>query len=247
VRSLVGLIPLFAVETLSHRQLERLPDFHSRMNWFLRYRPDLASLISRWEEPGKESRHLLSLLRRHRMKAVLRRVLDETEFLSDYGIRSLSRYHREHPYRIEVGGMPHTVQYEPAESTSHMFGGNSNWRGPIWLPVNYLLVESLRKFHAYYGHDFQIECPTGSGTFLDLGEVADEISMRLCRLFLQDRDGGRPSLGANPLCQRDPHFRDHLLFYEHFHGENGRGLGASHQTGWTGLIASLLAERTGPR
>ncbi len=247
IRSLVGLIPLFAVETLSHELLEQLPDFHRRMNWFLRYRPDLASLISRWEEPGVGSRHLLSLLRRHRMKALLRRVLDETEFLSDYGVRALSRYHLEHPYRIEFGGVTHTVQYEPAESTSAMFGGNSNWRGPVWMPVNYLLIESLRKFHSYYGDDFQVECPTGSGRLSNLAEVADELSARLSRLFLLDEQGRRASLGHNALCQDDPHFRDCLLFYEHFHGDNGRGLGASHQTGWTGLIASLLAERGGDR
>ena len=244
IRSLVGLIPLFAVETLSPELLERVPGFRRRMDWFLRYRPDLASLISRWREPGKGSRHLLSLLRGHRMKLLLRRMLDETEFLSDFGVRALSKYHEQHPYRLEVGGSIHTVSYQPGESDSGMFGGNSNWRGPIWMPVNYLLVESLRKFHAYYGDDFRVECPTGSGQLLSLNEIADELSARLSRLFLADAEGRRPSLGAHPTIQRDSHFRDHCLFYEYFHGDDGRGVGASHQTGWTGLIATLLAEAT---
>ena len=242
VRSLVGLIPLFAVETLSSELLDRLPGFRLRMDWFLQYRPDLASLISRWQEPGAGDRHLLSLLRGHRMKQLLRRMLDETEFLSDFGVRALSRYHDAHPYRVELGGATHTVRYQPGESDSGLFGGNSNWRGPIWMPLNYLIIESLRKFHAYYGNDFRVECPTGSGNNLSLNEIADELSSRLSRLFLADADGQRPSLGNHPTLQRDPHFRDYCLFFEHFHGDTGRGVGASHQTGWTGLIASLLAE-----
>jgi len=241
-RSMVGLTPLFAVEVLSPELLERLPGFRERMDWYLRYRPDLAALISRWQEPGDGSRHLLSLLRGHRMKLLLRRMLDETEFLSDFGIRALSKYHELHPYRLELGGATHTVSYEPGESKSGLFGGNSNWRGPIWMPVNYLLIESLRKFHAYYGKDFRVEHPTGSGTFLDLNEIADELSTRLTRLFLVDGAGRRASHGAHPVFQSDPHFRDHCLFYEYFHGDSGRGVGASHQTGWTGLIAMLLAQ-----
>ncbi len=248
IRSLVGLTPLFAVETLNEDLLERLPGFRKRMTWFLENRPELASLVSRWEEPGDGKQHLLSLLRGHRMKLLLRRMLDETEFLSEFGVRALSKYYREHPYRLELGGTTHVLSYQPGESDSGMFGGNSNWRGPIWMPMNYMLIESLRKFHAYYGDDFRIECPTGSGTLLSLAEVADELSRRLSRLFVADAHGRRPSHGDHPVFQRDPHFRDHCLFHEYFHGDDGRGIGASHQTGWTGLIASLLAdEATGTK
>ena len=242
VRSLVGLVPLFAVETLTPDLLEALPRFRGRMNWFLKYRPDLTALVSRWQEPGTGESHLLSLLRGHRMKRLLARMLDETEFLSPYGIRSLSRHHRDRPYRLEVGGAVHTVSYQPGESDTGMFGGNSNWRGPVWMPINYLIVESLQKFHAYYGDDFLVECPTGSGVMLTLRQVADELSARLRRLFLPGDGGNRPSLGPDARFRDDPHFRDHLLFHEYFHGDDGRGLGASHQTGWTGLVAMLLAD-----
>jgi len=242
VRSLVGLVPLFAVETLGSAQLERLPAFSARMDWFLRYRPDLAALVSRWQTEGAGSQHLLSLLRGHRMKRLLRRMLDETEFLSPYGVRALSKYHDAQPYRLELGGAAHTVRYLPGESDSGLFGGNSNWRGPVWMPVNYLLVDSLRRFHDYYGDEFLVECPTGSGTLLNLRQIADELSSRLCRLFLPTADGSRPGLGDHPRFRQDPHFRDHLLFHEYFHGDTGRGVGASHQTGWTGLVATLLAE-----
>ncbi|MDE3054387.1 MAG: glucosidase, partial [Gemmatimonadota bacterium] len=245
IRSLVGLIPLFAVETLEPELLDRVPGFRRRMEWFLRHRPDLAALISRWQEPGAGSRHLLSLLRGHRMKRILRRMLDETEFLSAFGVRALSKYHLEHPYRLDLGGVTHTVGYQPAESDSGLFGGNSNWRGPVWMPVNYLLIESLRKFHAYYGDDFRVECPTGSGTLVSLAAVADELSSRVIRLFAADADGRRPSLGDHPTLRRDPEFRDLCLFYEYFHGDNGRGAGASHQTGWSGLIATLLVDGPG--
>ncbi len=244
VRSMVGLIPLFAVKTLEPTLLEALPDFQRRLNWFLKYRPDLASLVSRWGEEGKEKRHLLSLLRGHRMKKLLRRMLDESEFLSDYGVRALSRHHRDHPYVFHCdGGPPVTVAYQPAESDSWLFGGNSNWRGPIWFPVNYLLIESLQKFHHYYGDDFKIECPTGSGVYVTIAEVADELSRRLARIFLRGPDGRRPVFGDHPKLQADPHFRDYPLFYEYFHGDSGRGVGASHQTGWTGLVAKLLQPR----
>ncbi len=242
IRSLVGLVPLFAVETLRSDALEQLPAFSARMDWFLRHRPDLAALVSRWQTPGAGSQHLLSLLRGGRMKRLLRRVLDETEFLSSFGVRALSKYHHEHPYRLEIGGATHLLRYQPGESDSGLFGGNSNWRGPIWMPVNYLLIDSLRRFHAYYGDDFLVECPTGSGTFLNLRRIADELSARLARLFVPGADGRRPCLGAHEKFQHDPHFRDHLLFHEYFHGDDGRGFGASHQTGWTGLIASVLAE-----
>ena len=195
VRSMVGLIPLFAVETLEHDLMEQLPDFHRRLEWFLNYRPDLAKLVSRWNECGNCERHLLSLLRGHRMKALLKRLLDETEFLSDYGVRAISRSHRENPYQFHVNGNTMGVEYQPAESNSGLFGGNSNWRGPIWMPVNFLIVESLQKFHHYYGDDFKVECPTGSGRFLTLLEVADELGRRLTRLFLRDADGRRPCFG----------------------------------------------------
>ncbi|MGE3512258.1 MAG: glucosidase, partial [Vicinamibacterales bacterium] len=247
IRSLVGLIPLFAVETLTPGLLDRVPNFRRRMQWFLKHRPDLADLISRWEVPGSGNIHLLSLLRGHRMKRLLRRLLDESEFLSPFGVRALSRYHLEHPYELELEGGRYGVGYQPGESDSGLFGGNSNWRGPIWMPVNYLIVESLRKFHGYYGDEFHVECPTGSGTFLTLDQVADELSMRLCRLFLPAADGARPALGDHPKFRQDPHFRDHPLFYEYFHGDTGRGVGASHQTGWTGLVATLLAEGAASR
>ena len=242
VRSLVGLMPLCAVETLTPAMLERLPQFHNRMLWFLENRPDLAGLVSRWEVPGQGSLHLLSLLRGRRMKRLLRRMLDEGEFLSAFGVRSLSKHHGDHPYRLELDGAVHTVSYQPGESDSGLFGGNSNWRGPIWMPMNYLLIESLRKFHAYYGDEFRVECPTGSGTFLSLAQIAEHLSGRLRTLFLRDADSHRPSLGDHARFRSDPHFRDHVLFHEYFHGDTGRGAGASHQTGWTGLVASLLAE-----
>jgi Glycosyl hydrolase family 63 C-terminal domain len=243
VRSMVGLIPLFAVETLEPDHLEGLPQFKARLEWFLNYRPDLAGLVSRWHEPGLGDRRLLSLLRAHRMRALLRRMLDETEFLSDYGIRALSKAHEPNPYVFENQGHRFTVGYVPAESETGSFGGNSNWRGPIWFPVNYLLIESLQKFHHYYGDDFKVECPTGSGNMLTLEEVAEELGRRLIRIFLRDGEGRRAVFGDHPKLQHDPHFRDHLLFYEYFHGDNGRGVGASHQTGWTGLVAKLLQPR----
>ena len=243
VRSMVGLIPLFAVETLEPDLLERVPDFHGRLKWLLKHRPDLAALISRWDEPGVGERRLLSLLRGSRMKKLLRRMLDETEFLSEFGVRSLSRHHADNPFVFSCHGDTLSVGYEPADSQSSLFGGNSNWRGPIWFPVNYLIIESLQKFHHYYGDDFKVECPTGSGQFVTIKEVAEELTRRLGRIFLRDDQGRRPVLGENDKLQRDPHFRDYIPFFEYFHGDNGRGLGASHQTGWTGLIAKLLLPR----
>jgi hypothetical protein len=243
VRSMVGLIPLFAVETLDAELLEQLPDFARRLEWFLNSRPDLAKLVSRWNEPGMGQRHLLSLLRGHRMKCLLRRMLDESEFLSDYGIRALSKVHEHEPYRLDTDGMANEVRYWPAESLSGLFGGNSNWRGPIWMPVNFLLIESLQKFHRYYGDDFKVECPTGSGNLMTIEEVADELARRLSRVFLKDRNGERPVLQYHQKLAKDPAFRDYVLFHEYFHGDDGRGVGASHQTGWTGLIAKLLQPR----
>ncbi len=243
VRSAVGLIPLFAVEVIDHELLESFPKFAERLRWFLNYRPDLAMLVSRWEEKNAGEKHLLSLLRGHRMKKILQRMLDESEFFSDYGIRSLSKYHEAHPYEFWLDGTRLSVQYTPAESTSGMFGGNSNWRGPIWAPLNFLLIESLQKFHYYYGNDFKVECPTGSGFFLTLQQVSDEISKRLSRIFLKDSDGRRAYLAGNEKMQHDANFKDHHLFYEYFNGDNGSGLGAAHQTGWTGLVAKLIQLR----
>jgi hypothetical protein len=240
VRSMVGLIPLFAVEVLDHAILEAVPEFAKRLDWFLNNRPDLASLVSRWQEKSENEKHLLSLLRGHRMKKILQRMLDESEFFSDYGIRAVSKFHDQHPYNFWVEETCFTVHYTPAESTTNLFGGNSNWRGPIWMPVNYLLVESLQRFHYYYGNDFKLECPTGSGVYMTLNDIADEISKRLSSLFLTNKDGRRPFIGENEKMQTDPHFNNYILFFEYFHGDNGRGVGASHQTGWTGLVAKLL-------
>jgi hypothetical protein len=240
LRSMVGLIPLFAVETLEPELLDRVPEFRQRLEWFLAYRPDLARLVSRWTEPGLGERRLLSLLRGHRMKCLLRRMLDETEFLSDYGVRSLSRCHRDAPYVFADGDRSFSVSYQPAESTSGLFGGNSNWRGPIWFPVNFLLIESLRKFHHYYGDDFRVEHPTGSGRLVTLDAIADDLTTRLTRLFLLRAGERRSAARQHGARAGDPHFRDYVLFHEYFDGDDGRGLGASHQTGWTGLVAKLL-------
>jgi hypothetical protein len=204
----------------------------------------MAALVSRWHVPGTGDRRLLSLLRGHRMKAVLRRMLDESEFLSDYGVRAVSRYHLKNPYTFYWNGNSMTVQYQPGESTSGLFGGNSNWRGPVWFPVNYLIIESLQKFHHYYGDDFKIECPTGSGRYITINEVAVELGRRLTRIFRRNEKGHRPVFGQNDRLQSDPHFRDYINFHEYFHGDNGRGVGASHQTGWTGLIAKIMQPRS---
>jgi hypothetical protein len=243
VRSMVGLIPLFAVEVIDAQLLDSVPDFKRRLEWFLSHRPDLTRLISRWFEPGMGETRLVALVRGHRMKRLLKRALDPDEFLSDYGVRALSKVHEQNPYALHVDGTPHVVRYEPAESHSGLFGGNSNWRGPIWFPVNYLLIESIQRFHHYYGDDFKVECPTGSGQYLTLNQIADELSRRLMRIFLCAGDGRRPVFGGQPTFQRDPHWRDYIPFYEYFHGDNGAGIGASHQTGWTGLVAKLIQQQ----
>jgi hypothetical protein len=241
--SLVGLFPLFAVEVLEPGMLVRSPEFAERLQWVLDHRPDLAAMVSHWDVEGQGSRRLLSLLRGHRMKALLRRMLDESAFLSPHGVRSVSREHLAKPFELELDGQHFSVGYVPGDSCSRAFGGNSNWRGPLWMPVNYMLVESLYGFHHYYGEDFRVEYPTGSGVTLSLREIADELSARLTRLFLRGKDGRRPANGDSDRVQNDPHFRDHILFYEYFHGDTGQGLGASHQTGWTGLVALLLHGR----
>jgi hypothetical protein len=241
--SLVGLFPLFAVEVLEPGMLERCPEFAQRLQWVLTHRKDLAGLVSHWDVEGQGSRRLLSLLRGSRMKALLRRMLDETAFLSPHGVRSVSRQHLDHPFQLDLDGQQFSVGYVPGDSNSRAFGGNSNWRGPVWMPVNFMLVESLYGFHRYYGDDFRVEYPTGSGVKLSLREIADELSTRLTRLFLRGPDGRRPVFGDSPLQQDDPNFRDNILFHEYFDGDTGQGLGASHQTGWTGLVAILLHGR----
>jgi hypothetical protein len=242
VRSMVGLIPLFAVETLEPESLNSLPGFKKRLEWFIDNRPDLTQSVACMRTPGMEERRLLSIVSRDQLRRVLRVMLDEREFLSPYGIRALSRFHQERPYKLAVNGTEHRVDYEPAESSTGLFGGNSNWRGPIWFPVNYLIIESLQRFHHYLGSDFQVECPTGSGQMMNLWEVAAEISRRLSRIFLRDADGRRPVFDDLKKFQNDPHWRDLLLFHEYFHGDSGAGLGASHQTGWTGLVAKLMQQ-----
>lgn len=246
VRSMVGLIPLFAVEIIEPEMLERLPNFKLRLEWFMKNRPELAALVSHWTEPGRGNRRLLSLLRPHRMRRVLQRMLDENEFLSDYGVRSLSRAHLDQPYVFPLDGQLISVSYQPGESASGLFGGNSNWRGPIWFPVNYLLVNALYHFADFYGPELKVECPTRSGRELSLDQVAGELTRRLTALFRRDEHGNRPLYGDADKLRRDRHFRDHLLFHEYFHGDSGRGMGASHQTGWTGLVAKLLQPRQTP-
>jgi hypothetical protein len=242
VRSMVGLIPLFAVETLEPEVLDKLPGFKRRLEWFIDNRPDLIANAACMRTRGTEERRLLSIVTRERLRRVLQVMLDENEFLSPFGIRALSRVHRNRPYTLDVGGQRHQVSYEPGESMTGLFGGNSNWRGPIWFPVNFLLVESLQRFHHYLGDAFTVECPTGSGHWMNLGEVAAELSRRLARPFLRGTDGIRPVHGMHEQFQSDPHWRDLVLYYEYFHGDNGRGVGASHQTGWTGLVAKLLQQ-----
>jgi hypothetical protein len=243
VRSMVGLIPLFAVETLEPDILETLPKFTRRMQWFLQNRAEFRNhVVELPTDKGGQPRRLLSLVNGVRLASVLRYMLDEREFLSDYGIRALSRVHRDHPYVMRVDGHEHRVDYEPGESSTGLFGGNSNWRGPIWFPVNFLLIESLQKFHHFYGSRFQSEYPTGSGKLLSLWDIAAEISRRLTRIFLRDGDGKRPVHGKRDKFQNDPHWRDLILFYEYFHGDSGAGVGASHQTGWTGLVAKLIQQ-----
>ena len=242
IRSMVGLIPLFAVETLEPEVIDKLPGFKRRMQWFIDNHPDVPDHIDMSQTSPRGTRLLLSLVSKQQLGRVLSRMLDESEFLSPYGIRALSRYHKEHPYELRFNGTVNSVNYEPAESATGTFGGNSNWRGPIWFPVNYLLVESLQKYHHYYGDDFKLPCPTGSNNQTDLWQVAAEISRRLTHIFLRDDAGRRPVYGDAEVFQSDPYWRDLLLFYEFFHGDNGAGLGANHQTGWTGLVAKMIQQ-----
>jgi hypothetical protein len=242
VRSLVGLIPLIAVEVLEGETLEKLGGFAKRLEWFVANRDDLKQTISYLEcrEDGEHSHRLLAVPSRERLVRVLRYMLDEEEFLSPYGIRSLSKAHHQRPYEFRIDGETHRVSYDSAESSTGLFGGNSNWRGPIWFPVNYLLIEALERYHHFYGDSLKVECPTGSGQLMDLGEVARELARRLSRIFLPDEHGHRPCHGGDARYADDPAFQDLVLFHEYFDGDTGRGVGASHQTGWTGLVIRLL-------
>jgi hypothetical protein len=242
IRSMVGLIPLFAVETLEPEMLDKLPGFKRRLEWFIEHRHDLTDNVACMRSPGLGERRLLSVVTAERLQRVLGYMLDEREFLSPYGIRALSRHHLDNPYVLPINGRDYRVDYEPGESSSGLFGGNSNWRGPIWFPVNYLLIESLQKFHHYFGDGLKVECPTGSGQFMTLDEVAGELSRRLSSIFLRDERGERAVLGDVARFQHDPNWRDLVPFHEYFHGDTGRGVGASHQTGWTGLVAKLLQQ-----
>jgi hypothetical protein len=252
VRSIVGLIPLFAITILEPVVLEKLPNFSKRLEWFIRHRPELKRNVACMETRGIGARRLLalcyvtpnSLNLEDRFRQILSKLLDENEFLSPYGIRALSKYHAEHPYIFAINGHEYRVEYEPAESSTGLFGGNSNWRGPVWMPVNYLIIESLQQYHHYLGDDFKVECPTGSGKWMTLWEVASELSQRLMRIFLPDAAGNRPVYGGSSKFQTDPYWRDLILFYEYFHGDNGAGIGASHQTGWTGLVAKLIQQQS---
>src|SRR5947209_6082318 len=243
-------MPLLRVETVQWQLIEALPGFKSRLERYPEHRPDLATLVSRWQEPGMKELRLVALTRGHRMKCLLRRMLDPNEFLSEYGVRSLSKFHQANPYSITIRGEEKIVSYEPAESQTGIFGGNSNWRGPVWLPINYLLIESLQQFHHYYGDDFKVECPTGSGQFMDLKEVANELSNRLIKIWRRNENGecafsgaqDRQS-GAVPSSSNRSSGSERYLFHEYFHGDTGAGLGASHQCGWTALVAKLIQQQ----
>lgn len=245
LRSIVGLIPMFAVEIIDHEMLEKLPKFRKRMDWILHNKPELTSLVSQWETEGEGEgkKHLMSILRKTRLKKVLTRMLDENEFLSTYGIRALSKIYEENPFVFQAHGNEYVVYYTPAESDSRMFGGNSNWRGPIWFPINFLIVESLQRFYLYYGESLKVEFPVGSGEIHNLDYVANDLSKRLQNIFLKDENGNRAFNGGNEKFNHDPFFKDYIMFYEYFHGDNGRGVGASHQTGWTATVAKLIQPR----
>ncbi len=239
IRSMVGLVPLFAAASLDDEHLQQLPVFADRLNWFFANRPKLARSISMHLDVDRHHR-LLAVPNRERLERVLRYMLDETELLSPYGVRSLSRYHKDHPFVLPLAGEEFEVHYTPGESDSGLFGGNSNWRGPVWFPVNYLLIEALKRYHHYYGDELKVACPTGSQTMMTLAEVAGELERRLVGLFTADARGRRPCHGESKRYADDPAFKELVLFYEYFDGDDGRGLGASHQTGWTALAANLV-------
>lgn len=240
VRSMVGLLPLCAATTLEAEQCERFPEIQQRFIWFIEARPELTASIHDPRKPGVAGRRLMSIVNSGRLRRVLAKMLDEQEFLSPHGLRALSKYHADNPFALSVGGQVNSISYQPAESDSAMFGGNSNWRGPVWMPLNVLVIRALLRYHSYYGDDFVVECPTGSGQYMSLRQVAEELTRRLASIFLKDADGRRPVYGGTSKFQEDPHWCDLILFCEYFHGDNGAGLGASHQTGWTGMIARLM-------
>jgi hypothetical protein len=244
IRSFVGLIPLFATAILEADTLEQLPSFKRRLEWFIKHRPHMVEKIASFTEIGAHGHYQLSIVGREKLERLLQRVFDPGEFLSDYGLRSLSKYHADHPFQIRVGNQVYSVDYEPAESRSGLFGGNSNWRGPIWFPVNYLVIESLRTYYHHYGETLKIEVPGGSGNWINLDQAADELCSRLERIFLRDSSNAdrRAVFGSEPYFQNDPHWRDYVPFYEYFHGDTGTGLGASHQTGWTALVAKMIQD-----
>jgi hypothetical protein len=245
VRSLVGLMPLLAVDISDGDRVDGLAEFVGRTRWVLENRPELRHHLAVEEDPGSDERYLVSILSKERVISLLRYMLDEDEFLSPYGIRSLSKVHEKHPYRLSFDDDTFQIDYEPAESRAGLFGGNSNWRGPVWFPINFLLIEALQEIHGYYGEDLRVEMPTGSGVMMNLDQVADELSRRLIGLFLPDATGRRPTHGDVDRYRNDPNWRDLVLFYEYFDGDTGAGLGAGHQTGWTGLVATLLQEQKG--
>jgi hypothetical protein len=240
VRSVVGLLPLCAATVFESKLFAKYPEITERFEWFLDTRPELRACCHDPSLVGVNGRRLFSVLDQHKLRRVLATMLDEREFLGDYGIRSLSRYHADHPYVVHARGQDYSVSYLPAESDNGMFGGNSNWRGPVWLPINFLIIRALLNYYAYFGDDFVVECPTGSGRRVNLYQVAEEISSRIARTFLRNEHGERPVYGGTRVFQDDPHWRDLVLFYEYFHGDNGAGLGASHQTGWTGVVARMM-------
>jgi hypothetical protein len=244
VRSLVGLLPLFAVETLETEIYQKAPDFERRLEWFVRRHPTLSCNMACVYTTGTQRRRQMAILTRERLESVLKYLLDENEFLSDHGIRSLSKYHQDHPYQLNVEGVIYDINYQPAESQSGLFGGNSNWRGPIWFPINLLIIGALKRFYSFYGDDLKVDYPTGSGVKMNLSQIAEDISSRLINIFLRDKNGRRPVFNGNETFQTDPEWRDYLLFHEYFHGDTGAGLGASHQTGWTANIINLI-QRTG--
>jgi hypothetical protein len=243
MRSAVGIIPLFAVEFIEEGRLDKLPGFAKRTRWFLENRPDLSKHISYMARDGQDpGRRILAIPTRDRLERVLRYLFDESEFLSAHGVRSLSAAYREKPFTVSIGGKDYRVDYEPAESRTWIFGGNSNWRGPVWFPLNYILIEALQRYHLFYGDAFTMEFPTGSGRRLNLDQIAKELARRLVGLFLPDGGGSRPALAANAKFASDPHWRELLWFHEYFNGDSGAGLGADHQTGWTALVARLIEE-----
>ena len=239
-RTMVGFVPMFGASTISADTFERYPDFQRRRQWFIEHRPDLVDSVGPMVTPGPKNTLILGLVRPDQLRSMLAYMLDENEFLSPHGVRAVSRYHKDHPLVLNLSGQEHRLDYEPGESRTNLFGGNSNWRGTVWLPVNFLILFSLRQYHLYYGEDFRVECPTGSGCMKNLDEVAEELARRLTRIFLRDAEGRRAVFGDCQLFNNDPYWRDLIPFHEYFHGDTGRGCGASHQTGWTGLIAQIL-------